>query len=188
MPIVELHVMEGYDVQEKQRLGAFLTRAVRFVIPAEPDAVTVLIHDIPEQSYFRGGEPKQPARAKQDPELIVRAFLSEMGERAFENAGLRLAPDFVMQFPGAPPMRDLADLMAWAATRYRKIAKTYVGFDALQSDCNAAIVYCRGTLSGEWLDGTPFEGIRFIDRFEVEDNLITRQDVWNDIAEEKAQA
>jgi len=26
-------------------------------------------------------------------------------------------------------------------------------------------VYCSGTLIGEWLDQTPFEGIRFIDRF-----------------------
>ncbi len=32
-----------------------------------------------------------------------------------------------------------------------------------------------------------FEGIRFIDRFEVTAGKITRQDVWNDIAEVKAQ-
>ena len=40
-------------------------------------------------------------------------------------------------------------------------------------------------VSGIMPDGTPFEGIRFIDRFEVTEGLLTRQDVWNDIAEIK---
>ena len=34
MPVVELHVLEGYNSQEKQRLGQALTDAVRFVVPA----------------------------------------------------------------------------------------------------------------------------------------------------------
>ncbi|EDZ42034.1 4-oxalocrotonate tautomerase [Rhodobacteraceae bacterium HTCC2083] len=56
----------------------------------------------------------------------------------------------------------------------------------MQSAGDAAIVYCRGTLSGEWPDGTTFTGIRFIDRFEVVGDKLTQQDVWNDIAETKA--
>ncbi|WP_170608830.1 tautomerase family protein [Ruegeria arenilitoris] len=188
MPIVELHVISGYSTQEKQRLGEALTNAVRFVLPAAPELVTVLIHDISDQNYYRGGKTRRPAPAKEDPKLIVREFLSEMGDRAFENAHKRLTPNFVMQFPGAAPMRDLVELKNWAATRYRRIAKTYEGFDAMQSNDDAAIVYCRGTLSGEWTDGTPFEGIRFIDRFEIKNNLIARQDVWNDIAETRAQS
>ena len=47
MPIVELHVLEGYDSTEKQRLGEAITDAVRFVVPAAPDLVTVIIHDMP---------------------------------------------------------------------------------------------------------------------------------------------
>ena len=43
-----------------------------------------------------------------------------------------------------------------------------------------------GTLYGEWLDGTAFAESRFIDRFEMEGGLLTRQDVWNDMAETKA--
>ncbi|WP_171127126.1 MULTISPECIES: tautomerase family protein [unclassified Ruegeria] len=188
MPIVELHVIKGYSAQEKQRLGVALTNAVRFVVPAAPELVTVLIHDISDQNYYRGGKVRQPARAKDDPEHIVRAFLSDMGEGTVESARKRLSPDFVMQFPGTAPMRDIEDLRSWEANRYRRIAKTYDGFDAMQSDGDAAIVYCRGTLSGEWTDGSPFEGIRFIDRFEIQNDLITRQDVWNDIAETRAQA
>ena len=45
------------------------------------------------------------------------------------------------------------------------------------------IVYSLGTLYGEWPDGTPFEGNRYIDRFVVRDGLIVSQDVWNDSAE-----
>ena len=45
------------------------------------------------------------------------------------------------------------------------------------------MVYARGTLNGAWLDGSPFNGIRFIDRFEVRAGKITRQEVWNDLAE-----
>jgi len=41
----------------------------------------------------------------------------------------------------------------------------------------------RGTLYGRWLDGSSFEGIRFIDRIEIRDGLVVRQDVWNDAGE-----
>ncbi len=50
------------------------------------------------------------------------------------------------------------------------------------------MVYCTGTLEGQWLDGSAFAGIRFIDRFEVEAGRIVRQDVWNDLAEVRAKA
>jgi len=43
------------------------------------------------------------------------------------------------------------------------------------------VVFCTGTLHGEWLDGSTFEGIRFVDRFEIADGLLQRQDVWNDL-------
>jgi hypothetical protein len=33
-----------------------------------------------------------------------------------------------------------------------------------------------------WLDGSAFEGVRFLDRFDVRDGRIQRQDVWNDLA------
>lgn len=188
MPIVELHVLEGYDPQEKQRLGDALTKAVRFVVPAAPDLVTVLIHEAPARDYYRGGVTREAAPARVDPEYIVRAFLAAMADRALAKAKERLAPHFTMSFPGAAPMTDLEDLLEWAAPRYRFVTKSYEGFDAMQGSGDAAVVYCRGTLSGEWPDGTPFEGIRFIDRFEIEGDLITKQDVWNDIAETRAQA
>ena len=46
-------------------------------------------------------------------------------------------------------------------------------------------VFCFGTLSGSWLDGSGFSGIRFVDRFELEGETIVSQMVWNDMAEMK---
>jgi hypothetical protein len=45
------------------------------------------------------------------------------------------------------------------------------------------IVYNLGTLYGEWPDGTPFEGNRYVDRFVVRGGKIVQMDVWNDSAE-----
>jgi hypothetical protein len=39
-----------------------------------------------------------------------------------------------------------------------------------------------------WPDGTPFEGIRFIDRFTIRDGKLADQLVWNDIAEVQAKS
>ena len=46
-----------------------------------------------------------------------------------------------------------------------------------------AIVYNIGTLYGAWLDGTPFEGNRYVDRYVVAHGKIVQMDVWNDSAE-----
>lgn len=183
MPIVEMHVLEGYDEDAKRRLGEALTDAVRLVVPATPDLVTVIIHDLPSENYYRGRTTRTPAPAKPDPAALVRSFLSAMESRDIDLAHSFLADGFVMNFPGTGPMHRLQQLIDWAAPRYKFVTKTYDGFDTMQSAGDAAIVCCRGTLSGEWPDGTPFSGIRFIDRFEVVGQKLTKQDVWNDIAE-----
>jgi len=112
----------------------------------------------------------------------VRAFLAAMEMRDLAAAQGFLAPGFVMTFPGGIRMTTLDALVEWARPRYRFVRKTYGAFDAA-----VGVVHCHGTLSGEWPDGTPFSGIRFIDRFEIADGLLTRQDVWNDIAEVRAE-
>ncbi len=186
MPVVNLHVLEGYEAEDKRRLAEAITDAVRFVVPAPPDLVTVMIHDVPGENYYRGRTTRIPAAALPDPAKLVRNYLTAMEARDLEQAENMLSDGFIMQFPGAEPMSKLQDLIDWAKPRYNRVTKTYEGFDAMQSQGDAAIVYCRGTLSGEWPDGTAFEGIRFIDRFEVVSGKITKQDVWNDIAKVRA--
>ena len=186
MPVVELHVLEGYNSKEKQRLGQALTDAVRFVVPATPELVTIMIHDMPTENYYRGRIQRRPAAARPDQELIIKDYLSAMEARDLEKANTLLAQGFTMSFPGTGPMTTLDALIQWSKPRYKFVTKTYEGFDALQSSGDASIVYCRGTLQGEYHDGSCFEAIRFIDRFEVIDGKITKQDVWNDMAEVRA--
>lgn len=118
--------------------------------------------------------PETPADAAQ----VVRDYLEAMEARDLDRARRHLGPGFTMTFPGDVRLHGLEELIAWTAPRYRFVRKTYQQFDTLGS-----LVYCFGTLSGEWPDGTPFEGIRFIDRFALSGGLIVRQDVWNDMGE-----
>ncbi len=117
-----------------------------------------------------------------DAKQIVRDYLQAMEHRALERARGFLAPGFSMIFPGPVTFTQPEELAAWAARRYQSVAKTYDGFDVTE-DGDTAIVYCRGTLHGTWLDGSAFSGIRFIDRFTLSGGLITSQDVWNDMGE-----
>ena len=119
-------------------------------------------------------------------EHVVRGYLAAMESRAIEEAQAMLAEDFEMVFPGTDVMTKLEELLQWAAGRYRFVKKHDLAVESFKGT-NADVVYVRGTLAGEWSDGNPFADIRFIDRFEVHDGKITRQDVWNDIAEVRAQ-
>ncbi len=182
MPIVEAHILEGYAPDDKTRLMSALTNAIRFVVPAPDEAVTVMLHEYPSEDYARGGVTRSPAPALPDPAELVRAYLAAMETREIDVAQSMLGEGFEMRFPGTPAMTKLAELIDWATGRYRFVTKTYDTIEAFHSD-GVAVVYTIGTLSGEWPDGAPFSGIRFIDRFEVTGGKITRQDVWNDIAE-----
>ncbi|ETW10655.1 tautomerase [Roseivivax marinus] len=182
MPIVELHLLEGYDDAARTRLGEALTDAVRLVVPAAPEAITVMIHERAPSQYMRGRTQRAGAPALPDPCAVVRGYLDAMEARDLDAARACLGPGFTMTFPGSGPMTTLDELIAWSKPRYRHVAKTYEAFEPCPTP-GPAVVYARGTLHGAWPDGTPFEGIRFIDRFELEAGLITKQDVWNDIAE-----
>ena len=87
-----------------------------------------------------------------------------------------------MTFPGSRRFATMEEVIDWARPRYRWVKKRYERVDTAQGP-SEAIVYCFGTLYGEWPDGRPFEGIRFIDRFTVRNGKLADQMVWNDLAE-----
>lgn len=118
-----------------------------------------------------------------EPAGLVRAFLAAMEARDLSKARSFLAEGFVMTFPGGVRMGRLEELLTFSAQRYRVVRKAYHGFDTVPDAGGNAVVYCFGTLSGEWPDGTAFAGIRFVDRFEIAGGRLVRQDVWNDLAE-----
>ena len=100
------------------------------------------------------------------------------GARAF------IAPDLQIRFTGGRAMRDPGDTSAFNASRYAWVKKRFERTDVVAgATVQEAIVYNIGTLYGCWLDGTPFEGNRYVDRYVVSSGLIVKMDVWNDSAE-----
>ncbi|MCM0020541.1 MAG: nuclear transport factor 2 family protein [Tagaea sp.] len=117
--------------------------------------------------------------------LLVKNFLDTMAARDLPAARALLAPGFAMTFPGGARFATLEELVAWAKPRYRWVKKKYERFDESRAAEGETIVYCYGTLYGEWPDGAAFEGIRFIDRFAIRDGKLADQQVWNDLAESR---
>jgi hypothetical protein len=118
------------------------------------------------------------------PQEIVEAFLrtimipDPVGARAFTSPALRI------RFTGGRPMRDPGETSAFNAARYKWVKKRFERTDLVTGASEEeAIVYNLGTLYGEWLDGTPFEGNRYVDRYVLQHGKIVQMDVWNDSAE-----
>ncbi len=183
MPVVSITLLPGYDPDTQHRMVNRVANAVRSVIATPEAGTTVFINEVStyrrDGKVFSGGRAPHPVASE-----VVKSFLQAMQERNLTLAQSFLHPDFAMCFPGGVHMRTLSELIGWAQQRYSAISKNYEQFEeSWQGD--ATVVFCHGTLQGTWLQGEPFEGIRFIDRVEVRDGLITRQDVWNDLAEHR---
>ena len=91
-------------------------------------------------------------------------------------------------FTGGRAMSAPADCTKFNASRYKWVKKRIERTETVIPGTNGAVpdefvVYSLGTLYGEWPDGTPFEGNRYVDRYVVKSGLITHMDVWNDSAE-----
>lgn len=184
MPIIKVTLIEGYDAETIATLSRRMTDAVRATIAAPPDGITVIAEEVPPTNYMRGGRSRSPGAPVPGASAVVRDYLAAMEARDLPRAEAHLHEDFSMTFPSGRTMTSLRDLIEWSKTRYSDVGKTFTGFDeAFYED--RAIVWCRGTLHGKWVDGTPFEGIRFTDRFELVAGRILRQEVWNDLSEHR---
>jgi phenylpyruvate tautomerase PptA (4-oxalocrotonate tautomerase family) len=182
MPVIRVTLIEGYDDEVRGRLLEGYSQVTRTVLEAVPDGITTFIEEVKQTSYRRGNQLKFPKAPPPAPDRIVRDFLGAMERRDLAAARGFLADDFAMIFPGGARFTRLEELIAWAAPRYRRIAKVYDGFDTVPG-MDVATVYCRGKLEGEWSDGRAFSGIRFIDRFTVGAGKLKDQQVWNDLGE-----
>lgn len=181
MSVISITLLPGYSAETEQRLVQRVALATRSVIAVPAAGTTVFVNHASayqrDGRVFNAGGPVRPNAVN-----CVREFLALTQRRDLTAAARFLAPGFVMRFPDSQPMHRLEQLIDWSRGRYQHVSKTFERFDECWGD-EASVVFCSGTLSGVWLDGSPFEGVRFIDRFEVAEGLIRRQDVWNDLAE-----
>lgn len=124
---------------------------------------------------------RKRADAARDTE-IVRVYLETHIIPDPDAAARYVAPNFELTFTGGRKFNTPTGATGFNARRYKWVKKKMERFEPVPGE-DETIVYSLGTLYGEWPDGTPFEGNRYIDRFVVRDGLIVSQDVWNDSAE-----
>ena len=125
-----------------------------------------------------------PSRNPTHPAAIVEEYLRLHMIPDPDAARQFCAPDFEIRFTGNRPMHDPAEATAFNRSRYRWVKKKFGPTHVVGGgSADATIVYQTGTLYGEWLDGTPFEGNRYVDRYLVRRGKIAFMEVWNDSAE-----
>jgi len=113
---------------------------------------------------------------------IVEKFLVASMVPDPATAALYISPELKITFTGARRYSHPRETAAFNAKRYKWVKKKMERSDVVDG-AGETIVYNLGTLYGEWPDGTPFEGNRYVDRFVVRDGKIVQMDVWNDSAE-----
>jgi hypothetical protein len=113
---------------------------------------------------------------------IVEKFLVASMVPDPVTAARYVADDLKLTFTGGRRFTHPRESTAFNAKRYKWVKKKMERTDVAPGQAET-IVYNTGTLYGEWPDGTPFEGNRYVDRFVVRGGKIVQMDVWNDSAE-----
>ncbi|MDB5602499.1 MAG: hypothetical protein JWN71_4543 [Xanthobacteraceae bacterium] len=114
--------------------------------------------------------------------VIVESFLVASMVPDPETAARYISPELAITFTGGRKYSHPRETTAFNAGRYKWVKKQMQRTDVVAGH-GETIVYNLGTLYGEWPDGTPFEGNRYVDRFVVRGGKIVQMDVWNDSAE-----
>ena len=131
-----------------------------------------------------------PVAAPRTAAEVVDEFLRLIMIPDPEAARRYTVPGLRILFTGGRAMGDPAECTAFNRSRYKWVKKRIERTETVglvsghgRAVDGEEVVYSLGTLYGEWPDGTPFEGNRYVDRYVVRAGLITQMDVWNDSAE-----
>jgi SnoaL-like domain len=124
----------------------------------------------------------QPTEETAEAAEIVERFLVASMVPDPETAARHIAPDLRITFTGGRVYSHPRETALFNAGRYKWVKKKMERSDVV-AGLGETVVYNLGTLYGEWPDGTPFEGNRYVDRFVVRNGKIVQMDVWNDSAE-----
>jgi ketosteroid isomerase-like protein len=123
-----------------------------------------------------------------DPVTAAKACVEAYLERSMipdpDGAAAYVADDLKITFTGGRQFTSPAGPTAFNAKRYKWVKKRFLRTDAaLDPETGDVHVYNSGYLYGEWPDGTPFDGNRYMDEFVVRGGKIVSTNVWNDSAE-----
>ena len=113
---------------------------------------------------------------------LVTHFLRRMEARDLDAAERLMAPGARITFPGGKLFSSQREMVEASRDRYQWIKKKFDQVD-VSREGDAVILFVIGTLYGVNQQGVPFSDVRFIDRFVLKNNLISQQDIWNDLAE-----
>lgn len=113
---------------------------------------------------------------------IVRLYLDASMKPDPELAATFVDANVTITFTGGNVFDHPSGPTSFNKHRYSWVKKKLGRFDECVTD-EGIVVYSLGTLYGEWPDGEPFEGNRYIDRFLIKNGKIATMDVWNDSAE-----
>ena len=114
--------------------------------------------------------------------FTMQAYLTASMIPDPDAAAAYMKPGTIITFTGGRQFDHPRGPTGFNARRYRWVKKKMDRFDVCPG-ADETVVYSIGTLYGEWIDGTPFEGNRYVDRFVVKGGQIVKMDVWNDSAE-----
>lgn len=123
-----------------------------------------------------------PTKETADAAEIVERFLEASMIPDPVKAATYVSNELRITFTGGRKYSHPRETTAFNAGRYKWVKKRFERTDVVPGT-GETIVYNLGTLYGEWPDGTPFEGNRYVDRFVVRGGKIVQMDVWNDSAE-----
>lgn len=128
-------------------------------------------------------DPGENSIAAQDSDniAVVDGYLQLCEDREGEKASRVLHPEIRMEFPGGVVYRSLSDLFSASSSDYQWVRKRRTRYFEGKSS-EGDIVVSMGMLYGVDLDGNPFDNIRYVDTFVLENSLIKEQLVWNDLA------
>lgn len=115
------------------------------------------------------------------PRKIVEEFFERMGDERRSTVDELFADTAIITVPGEQfsGQGTANEFLNFLAPRYEWAAKEFDRW-IVQDDT----VISTGTLYGVDNDGNEFEDVRYVDIYEVTDGLITRMDIYNDLAAE----
>lgn len=116
----------------------------------------------------------------------IDRFIQAVNAGDAEAAQRCLAPQGRLVFPGPVAFQRVADFLALSGPRYQRVRYTYGAMELAQSE-GRSVVYAQGVVDGVFADGRAFHGVRYIDRFEIQDGLILSKEVWSDMADRMRQ-